>query len=252
MIYRYCLLFFLLGTTFVSSGQQDSLATVRKKENKITAGALLLPAALITYGVVALNNPSLQTFDRNIRKKVWIDNPHSRLPLDDYLQYSPGAAVYLLNAAGIKGKNNFRDRTIIYLLANALMGVTIETLKHTTPAERPDGSGNDGFPSGHTGTAFVAAEFLRQEYKDVSAWYGVGGYAAAIATGFLRVYNDKHWFSELLPGAGIGILSTKIAYWSYPYIQRHLFKKKPSNMVLVPFYQSGTAGISFNYFFAGK
>ena len=252
MIHRFGLLSLLLATTFVSSGQQDSLVNAGKNEKKITAGALLLSATLITYGVVALHNHPLQSIDQHIREKVWLNNPHSRLPLDDYLQYSPGAAVYLLNAFGVEGKNNFRDRTIIYLMANALMGVTVESLKHTISAERPDGSGNDGFPSGHVATAFVAAEFLRQEYKDVSVWYGVGGYAAAIATGFLRVYNDKHWFSELLPGAGIGMLSTKIAYWAYPYIQRRLFKNKQTKMVFVPFYQSGTAGISVNYFFAGK
>jgi membrane-associated phospholipid phosphatase len=200
----------------------DSAARIG--ENKFRPAALVLPAALISYGFIALNNPTLQSVDQHIRNVVWLDNPHHQLPLDNYLQYAPGAAVYLLNAFGVKGKNNLRDRTLIYLMANAFMGIAVESLKHTISAERPDGSGNDGFPSGHTGTAFAAAEFLRQEYKDVSTWYGIGGYAAAVATGYLRVYNDKHWFSELLPGAGIGILSAKAAYWIYPLIRKKWFK----------------------------
>ena len=248
MIDRCTLLMFLLLTTFVSLAQPDTLKADLPKE-KIPLSAFLLSAGLISYGVIALNNHPLQSVDHSIREVVWEDNPHRVFPLDDYLQYAPGAAVYVLNAFGIKGKNNFRDRTIIYLMANALMGVTVESLKKTISAERPDGSGKDGFPSGHVGTAFVAAEFLRQEYKDISPWYGVAGYAAAIGTGFLRVYNDKHWFSELLPGAGIGILSTKIAYWVYPTIQRHLFRRHATNLVAMPFYQSGTAGLSINYLF---
>jgi len=249
MIRKGSLFLCLLVTTFVSSAQQDSLSHVEKGEKKFKPSSLLLPAALITYGVIALHNPSLQSIDQHIRKAVWLDHPHHQLPLDNYLQYAPGAAVYVLNAVGIQGKNNFRDRTIIYLAANALMGATILSMKHLIPAERPDSSGNDGFPSGHTGTAFVAAEFLRQEYGDISPWYGIGGYAAAIATSYLRVYNDKHWFSELLPGAGIGILSAKIAYWTYPYIRKKLFKNKQTGLVPLPFYHSGTAGISVNYFF---
>lgn len=249
MIQRCCLLLSFLITVVVAAAQQDSVAPVEKRENTFTPCSLLLPAALISYGVIALHNPTLQSIDQHIRKVVWVDNPHKQLPLDDYLQYAPGAAVYLLNALGVYGKNNFRDRTVVYLTANALMGITVESLKRAIPAERPDGSGDDGFPSGHTGTAFVAAEFLRQEYKDVSPWYGIGGYAAAVATGYLRVYNDKHWFSELLPGAGIGILSTKVAYWVYPYIRKKLFTHKHGGVVALPFYHSGVAGVSVNYFF---
>jgi membrane-associated phospholipid phosphatase len=46
----------------------------------------------------------------------------------------------------------------------------------------------------------------------------------ATATGFLRMYNDKHWFSDVMAGAGIGILSTKIAYWLYPLLKNVIFK----------------------------
>ncbi|MDR3713485.1 MAG: phosphatase PAP2 family protein [Puia sp.] len=265
------LLLLCLASTLHPAAQQDSVSAIfpkpvgkpavkmEKEANKLTVCSFVLPSALIAYGVVALHNPSLQSLDRHIRQAVWLDRPHGQLPLDNYLQYAPGAAVYLFNVVGIQGKNNFRDRTIVYLAANAMMGITIEVLKHAIPAERPDGSGNDGFPSGHTGTAFVAAEFLRQEYEEVSPWYGIGGYAAAIATGYLRLYNDKHWFSELLPGAGIGILSTKAAYWIYPAIRRRLVRTKKAGdinrgrrdtgLVALPFYHSGTAGVSVDYFF---
>jgi membrane-associated phospholipid phosphatase len=150
---------------------------------------------------------------------------------------------------GIKGKNNFRDRTMIYLLSNAIVGVSVQSIKAITRVQRPDGGGTNAFPSGHTATAFAAAEFLRQEYKDVSPWYGVAGYVAAGTTGVLRMYNNKHWFRDILPGAGFGIISTKLAYWMYPSIKKKIFKDKPMNGMIMPYYQNHGGGLSFVYNF---
>jgi len=206
--------------------------------------SLILPVTLISYGFIALNNTGLLKFDTQIKEEIWTDHPHNKITIDKYLQYALAFAVYGLNAMGVKGKNNFRDRTMIYLLSNAIMGVTVQSLKAITKIQRPDGYGTNAFPSGHTATAFVAAEFLQQEYKDVSPWYGVAGYSMAIATAYLRMYNNKHWFRDLLPGAGIGMLCTKLAYWLYPAVNRKLFKNKVKNTVIMPFYQDKTAGLT--------
>ena len=117
-------------------------------------------------------------------------------------------------------------------------------LKKITHQFRPDSSKNNSFPSGHTAEAFASAEFLRMEYKDVSTWYGVAGYAMAITTGYLRMYNNKHWFSDVVAGAGVGMISTKPAYWLYPKIQRKLFKDKPMNTMIMPYYQNRVGGFS--------
>ena len=124
------------------------------------------------------------------------------------------------------------------------MGTTVYAVKNITKVQRPDGSGSNSFPSGHTATAFAAAEFMRQEYKDASPWYGIAGYAAAMATGILRLYNNKHWVSDVVAGAGVGILSTKLAYWIYPAIKRKFFKHKSINTMVMPFYQNGGGGLS--------
>ena len=91
---------------------------------------------------------------------------------------------------------------------------------------------------------------MRQEYKDVSPWYGIAGYAAATATGVLRLYNNKHWVGDVVAGAGIGIISTKLAYWIYPSIQRKLFKNKSMNTMILPYYQSGGGGVAMVYKFS--
>ena len=68
----------------------------------------------------------------------------------------------------------------------------------------------------------MGAEMLYQEYKDVSPWIGNSGYAMAALTGFLRVYNNRHYLNDVVAGACIGILCTKLGYW----LQPKLFKKK--------------------------
>jgi membrane-associated phospholipid phosphatase len=219
--------------------------TIKGSKNKITS--LILPSAAIFYGFISLENDGLKNLNDNTKIEITESHSGPITQLDNYLQFSPAIAVYGLNAFGIKGKNNFRDRTIIYALAVSFTTVIVTPLKSFTKEQRPDGSDFKSFPSGHTATAFAAAEFMRQEYKEVSPWYGIAGYAAATATGILRLYNNKHWVGDVIAGAGFGVLSTKLAYWLYPAIKRKLFKDKPMNTMIMPFYQNRTTGISVVY-----
>ena len=106
------------------------------------------------------------------------------------------------------------------------MGVTVNVTKNLTKVERPDGSARNSFPSGHTATAFMGAELLRREYWNVSPWIGIAGYAVAAGTGFFRIYNNRHWLTDVLAGAGVGILSVQAAYWLYPAISKTFFHKQ--------------------------
>ena len=136
----------------------DAVQKISIRREKIRS--LKIPTLLITYGFIALDNDNLIALDHSIKNEIREDRPFFRTRIDDYLQYAPAMAVYGLNAMGIKGKNNFRDRTMIYLLSNAMMGITVYSLKKITRVQRPDGFGTNAFPSGHTATAFVAAEFF--------------------------------------------------------------------------------------------
>lgn len=207
---------------------------------------LILPSALIGYGIIGIESDQLKLFNTQIRDEVQedIDN---KFTIDDFSQYLPVASVYGLNALGIKGKHNFKDRTIIMGTSYLLMATSVYSLKRITKIERPDGSDFHSFPSGHTATAFAGAEFLWQEYKDVSIWYGISGYLVATGTGLFRIYNNKHWLTDVAAGAGIGILSTKVAYWISPWIQEKIFKSKEANTVssMVPFYNGRQFGVGF-------
>jgi len=124
------------------------------------------------------------------------------------------------------------------------MNVTVSSIKEITHEQRPNGADYLSFPSGHTAEAFASAEFLMQEYKNVSIWYGIGGYAVATSVAFLRMYNNKHWLSDVIAGAGFGIISTRLAYVLYPKIKK-LFSRTPiPNSALMPYYQNGSFGVA--------
>lgn len=205
---------------------------------------LVIPTALITYGALTLGKDENKGLNAELKDELWSEHPHKFNHADTYLQFAPAVSVYLLNAFGVKGQHNFRDRTMIYLMSNIFVNGIVYPTKKLTHRLRPDGSNYNSFPSGHTAEAFASAEFMRMEYKNVSPWYGVAGYTMAVATGYLRMYNNKHWFSDVVAGAGIGILSTKLSYWLYPKIQHSLFKDKHPNTVIMPTYQNKSFGVS--------
>lgn len=211
-----------------------------------SAASFILPAGLIAYGFIGLGHNMVNELDRSTKESVLTGNPDFSTHLDDYLQYVPAASVYILNAAGVRGRHRLKDRTIILAMSMALSSGMVTSLKGMTHKLRPDGSSYHSFPSGHTATAFAGAEFLRMEYKDVSPWYGVAGYLAAAATGTLRVMNDRHWVSDVVAGAGFGILSTKLSYLIFHSVKRHAARKRGGNRAIVlPYSEQGFAGLTF-------
>ena len=72
----------------------------------------------------------------------------------------------------------------------------------------------------------------------------MAGYAVAAGTGFFRMYNNRHWLTDVLAGAGIGILSVQAAYWLYPAINRTLFEKRADSMAVAPFADGNGYGLT--------
>jgi len=202
-----------------SAAQSDTTIVQTNKTNTIVRFAI--PAVLISYGVVTRFTPALQNFDHRIDAKI-NTNRHS-YHFDDYIQYAPYAAVYGLDWCGVRAKHSFWERSFVVGTAVVLMGASVTFTKHVTNIERPDTSNYHSFPSGHTATAFVGAHILFREYKDVSPWIGVAGYAVAVTTGAMRMVNHKHWLSDVVTGAGVGILAAELSYQLLPLWQR-MFK----------------------------
>jgi len=247
---KIIIVLFLCLSFLRADGQNASIDSTDQKGNiRFKYRSLIIPTVLIGYGVVGLTNPALKDVNNNIRKELRAQH-FRKVKLDNFTQYTPSLSVYALNAFGIHGKNNLKDRTIVMATAYIIMGSSVGIIKNTANIERPDGSNNKSFPSGHTANAFLGAEFLYQEYKDVSVWYGITGYVVATGTGLLRMTNDKHWLTDVATGAGIGILSTKIAYWVHPLIKKTFFKDKDQiNGMVMPFYNGREYGMGLSMTF---
>lgn len=139
--------------------------------------------------------------------------PRFHRTLDNYTQIAPAAVMVGMKAAGVESRSLWGRMLLSDAFSVALMAGTVQGLKNTTNVMRPDGSDNHSFPSGHTATAFMTATMLNKEYGYKSPWIGVGAYSVATATGLMRMANNKHWLSDVLVGAGIGIMATEFGYW---------------------------------------
>lgn len=226
--------------------EKDSLETQIKSENtKFNVKKLIVPTALIGYGVASLTIKDLKQLNFSTRDEIKEHQP-DHIRLDNYTQFAPAALVYGLNAAGMEGKHNFRDRSIIYGTSMLITSAFTLPLKHLVKEERPDGSNILSFPSGHTAIAFASAQFMFHEYRDTNFLLSISGYSFAVFTGAYRMFNDKHWFGDVVAGAGFGILSTELAYWLFPKINNLLTgKNKNSSAMIMPFYQNKSVGLGF-------
>lgn len=139
--------------------------------------------------------------------------PYFNHHVDDYIQYVPAAVLLGMKSFGVKSRSSWGRMLASDAFSIALMAGVVNTLKNTTQETRPDGSNSHSFHSGHTATAFMTATMLTKEYGHISPWIGIGAYTIASATGLMRIANNKHWLSDVLTGAGIGILSTEIGYF---------------------------------------
>lgn len=139
--------------------------------------------------------------------------PEFHRTLDNYLQVTPAAITVGLKALGVPSRSSWGRLALSSALSAGMMATVVNGLKYSTHQTRPDGTDTRSFPSGHTATAFTTATILSKEYGHLSPWVSVGAYAVATTTGLMRIANNKHWLSDVMAGAGIGILSTEFGYW---------------------------------------
>ena len=150
----------------------------------------------------------LLTLNGMAQDKAW----HGDGP-DDYLRFVPLVSVYALKACGAESASSWKRLGVNTLAAITLSSGTVFVLKHTVHERRPDGTDRRSFPSGHTSVAFAGATILHQEYRHLSPWISVAGYGVATFTAVDRVLRNRHHWRDVVAGAAIGVLGTKLGYW---------------------------------------
>lgn len=243
-------------TTVVEKVAEVVVDTVRAQVTKpivqipVTLRSLVIPGVLFGYGALTLNTTRLREINEEIHEiTARPDLSFHRPYLEDYLLLAPAAAVYAINFSGLKGQNNFIDRSVLYGMSNLIANGIVYGVKGVGIETRPDSSDQRSFPSGHTAEAFVSAEFLHLEYRGRVHWTVVAsGYVVASSVAYLRMYHNKHWFSDVIAGAGIGIASTRFSYYLYPILKNWIFgsgKIKGEAMILPVYTPGGGLGFSF-------
>ncbi|WP_170934692.1 phosphatase PAP2 family protein [Hymenobacter gelipurpurascens] len=198
-----------------------------------------MPAVLIGYGAYTFNGGGFYT-NQQANRDIHRLFPTYRTKLDNILIMAPYAELGLVALAGVESKNDRINVGLVILKSEIMMLTTVYAVKNLTRETRPDGSDNLSFPSGHTAQAFLAASIVHNEFRDKSQWYGIGAYTLATSVAALRMINSKHWQSDVVAGAGIGILSAHVGYLTH----RNRWGRKPrlpQGMSFSPTWQTGYA-----------
>ena len=177
--------------------------------------AVVIPAVLIGYGVSTINGHGFYS-SYQARDDLQRAFPHFHSTVDDYLPYAPYVALGVGLLPGHALRDDAVNLALVVAKSEALaLGLT-NGLKVLTNIDGPGGK-PQRFPSSHVTQAFLAATIVNIELRGQSHWYGIGAYTVASSVAVLRMLNNKHWESDVVAGAGFGILSAHLAYLSQRY-----------------------------------
>lgn len=223
--------FLLSFFVFIGNAQSNDSISKLKNPDKIAFKQFIAPIALVTVGSVLLKT----NFNDELQSKAntfFGENFHTSA--DNFLLFVPVAQIYLGKSLGFIPQNDFHHQTINIAIANLISVSATEIIKRSVGEKRPDLSDNLSFSSGHTAIAFTNASLLYYEYKDSNFWYASSGFLFATATGILRIANNKHYTSDVLAGAGIGLASGLIvSYWN-PFKSVSFGKKNKTTAYVFP------------------
>ncbi len=225
----------------LSYSDSSKICSAGYPNEKSSLRSAILPISLITTGLIIELLPANTIFSKErIQLHVQENINGFRTTADNYLQFAPIGALFSFKLAGMKSRNDFTNQAILTAKSELLISAIVFSLKHSIHNTRPDGSSDNSMPSGHTAQAFASATLLDMEYRSTSPWISVGGYLCAATTGFLRVTNNRHWASDVLIGAGIGIASVKVVYLTHQY----RWGKKQMGVLIPTLYPNG-GGLSY-------
>ena len=229
----------LFNASLINAQINDSLKTKEFLYNSIA------PAVFITSGLIINNSNFEKQFQEDVRNGVGNDFHSS---IDNYAKYVPIAELYIADIMGVKSRNHWFDQTKYLFISNLISSLITYGIKKSVYKTRPDGSENNSFPSGHTTFAFTNASVLFYEFKDTSPLLAYSGYAFSTTTATFRVLNNKHWLSDVLVGAGIGMMVTSLVYYFEPLKNFNPFLHS-DKFTLVPVIDRNEYGAYFSYNF---
>ena len=106
-------------------------------------------------------------------------------------------------ASRFTSSQRFRGLAFAFAQSVIVESVIIQATKFAVGRERPDQSDRQSFPSGHAADTFTLATVISHYYgwKWGAPFYGLAGLVA-----LSRIENGKHWPSDVVAGAAIGLV----------------------------------------------
>ena len=186
----------------------DSLSYVPLANTRPLTALISVGAPLVAYDLMHFRQ------DASIRgMRQYYASGHN-LIYDDVLSMAPFVTAWGMRLAGLEGRSQtILEGVTAQSVTYALAGALTYGLKYTVKRVRPDGSSANSFPSGHAAFAFASAAILDAEYGQDHPWLSALGYSAATLTGIGRILNNRHWATDVVTGAGIGLGSAYVGYW---------------------------------------
>lgn len=194
-------------------------------KSKVFILSLFVLLLLGSRSALAQSAPPKLNIDTDIWQLRNTAIPDFRYHYDDYLQYAPAAVMVGMKTCGYEGRSSWGRMLVSDAFSAAIMAGAVNGIKYSVGRLRPDGSRHNSFPSGHTATAFMTASLLHKEYGWRSPWFSIGGYTAAAVTGVSRICNNRHWLSDVVAGAAVGIGAVELGYFLTDLIfrEKHLY-----------------------------
>lgn len=131
----------------------------------------------------------------------------------DIMQFTPMALPWVMKLAGQPTRSDWKRMAVSQALSTALMAAAVYPMKERIHSRRPEGIDDHSFPSGHTAIAFMGATMVAEELGWRSPWYSIGAYTVATGVALERVIDKHHFPTDIMAGAGIGILATRLGYY---------------------------------------
>src|SRR5471030_2706590 len=202
---------------------------------KKSLSLFILPLLLV---LLSYTRVMAQNWDVNLLKYINPRNPNS-----SYWQNTSKSAYYVTGAvtlgtlvAGLASNNDYikhnaYESLLNFGISNAITFGLKSTFNRERPGDRYPGevfvsspAHGKSFPSGHTSMAFSTAATLSIEYKK---WYvTVPAYLWASSVGYSRLYLGKHYPSDVLGGAVVGVGGGLASHWINEKLFKHYYSKK--------------------------
>lgn len=150
-------------------------------------------------------------------------------------------------AHGILAKNNKSVSTGLLSLESFLLAsVVVRIPKTLVGRDRPDVASDqfqfkgpfqgNSFPSGHTTAVFSVASVIATQYRETK-WVPITAYSVASLVGLSRIYDNKHWLSDVVAGATIGTLVGNLVS----------HRTSNSKLTVIPFGNGNFQGVRLAY-----